>query len=101
MELKTTKSGGLSIQPTVFWISAVLITGFVLWGVLASGSLSEVSGKILGNVSAQLGWFFITAANIFLIYTVYNSLVNSALSVMAEKMLSPNPFLRQFGLQFI
>ena len=66
MELKTTKSGGLSIQPTVFWISAVLITGFVLWGVLASGSLSEVSGKILGNVSAQLGWFFITAANIFL-----------------------------------
>ena len=71
MELKTTKSGGLSIQPTVFWISAVLITGFVLWGVLASGSLSEVSGKILGNVSAQLGWFFITAANIFLIYTVY------------------------------
>ena len=71
MELKTTKSGGLSIQPTVFWISAVLITGFVLWGVLASGSLSDVSGKILGNLSAQLGWFFITAANIFLIYTVY------------------------------
>ena len=69
MELKTTKSGGLSIQPTVFWISAVLITGFVLWGVLASGSLSDVSGKILGNLSAQLGWFFITAANIFLIYT--------------------------------
>ena len=30
-----------------------------------------ISGKILGNVSAQLGWFFITAANIFLIYTVY------------------------------
>ena len=71
MELKTTKSGGLSIQPTVFWISAVLITGFVLWGALASGSLSGVSGKILGNLSAQLGWFFIAAANVFLIYTVY------------------------------
>ena len=40
-------------------------------GSFGKWKFSEVSGKILGNVSAQLGWFFITAANIFLIYTVY------------------------------
>ena len=97
MELKTTKSGGLSIQPTVFWISAVLITGFVLWGALASGSLSGVSGKILGNLSAQLGWFFIAAANVFLIYTVYLFFSKFGSIVLAEKMLRPN-FLRQLGL---
>ena len=97
MELKTTKSGGLSIQPTVFWISAVLITGFVLWGVLASGSLSEVSGKILGNVSAQLGWFFITAANIFL------NMKNEILQLKFEKgniliqTKTKHPFLEQFN----
>ena len=71
MELKTTKSGGLSIQPTVFWVSAVVITGFVLWGVLANKSLAAFSGNILSNLSAGMGWFFIAAANIFLVYTVY------------------------------
>ena len=54
MELKTTKSGGLSIQPTVFWVSAVVITWFVLWGVLANKSLAAFSGNILRIY--QLAW---------------------------------------------
>ena len=29
------------------------------------------SGNILSNLSAGMGWFFIAAANIFLVYTVY------------------------------
>ncbi len=71
MELKTTKSGGLSIQPTVFWVSAVVTTAFVLWGVIANKSLAGVSGGILSSLSAGMGWFFIAAANIFLVYTGY------------------------------
>lgn len=71
MKLKITENGSLSIQPTVFWISAILIAVFVLLGIIINTKLGAIFGSVLGVLTAKGGWFFITSANVFLIYSVY------------------------------
>ena len=71
MKIKTSESGFLSIQPIVFWFSAIVIVIFVIFGVIASKSVGELFGSMLGLLTKQIGWFFIAAANLFLIYSVY------------------------------
>ena len=46
----------------VFWGSAVLLTGFVLWGLFAPENLGSVMTTALGWVIRSFGWGFILIA---------------------------------------
>jgi glycine betaine transporter len=50
------------IDPVVFWGSAVLITVFVAWGLLAPENLGSVMTSTLGWVIGNFGWAFILIA---------------------------------------
>jgi glycine betaine transporter len=50
------------IDPIVFWGSAVLISAFVLWGLIGSESLSTVMTEVLGWIIRNFGWGFILIA---------------------------------------
>ncbi|MEX5308736.1 BCCT family transporter [Kocuria sp. CPCC 205297] len=55
----------------VFAITAVLVVGFIAWGVLSTDSLSTVSATALAWVTDNTGWFFIllsTAAVLFMLF---------------------------------
>jgi len=55
----------------VFAVTAVLVVGFIAWGVLSTDSLSTVSATALAWVTDNTGWFFIllsTAAVVFMIF---------------------------------
>ena len=50
------------IDPAVFWGSAVLIAGFVTWGLVAPDSLGSVMSSALSWVIGNFGWSFILIA---------------------------------------
>ena len=50
------------VDPAVFWGSAVLISGFVAWGLFASASLAKVMSASLGWVIGNFGWVFVLIA---------------------------------------
>lgn len=50
------------VDPGVFWGSALLITGFVGWGLLAPESLGSVMKTSLDWVIGNFGWSFILLA---------------------------------------
>jgi glycine betaine transporter len=50
------------IDGVVFWGSAVLIAGFVGWGLFAPGSLGAVMSTSLGWVIGNFGWAFVLIA---------------------------------------
>ena len=54
----------------VFLVSAALILGFILWGILSTETLTNVSSTALAWVTANTGWFFIllsTASVLFML----------------------------------
>lgn len=60
-----------STDKAVFIITALLIVGFIAWGVLGTESLSAVSATALSWVTENTGWFFIllsTAAVFFMLF---------------------------------
>ncbi len=50
------------VDPGVFWGSALLIAGFVGWGLFAPGSLGSVMSSTLGWVIGNFGWTFVLIA---------------------------------------
>jgi glycine betaine transporter len=50
------------VDPIVFWGSAVVISAFVLWGLLAPESLARVMGDVLGWIIRNFGWAFVLIA---------------------------------------
>ena len=50
------------VDPAVFWGSALLILGFVGWGILAPESLGSMMGTSLSWVIGNFGWVFILVA---------------------------------------
>jgi glycine betaine transporter len=59
------------VDPAVFWGSAVLIAGFVGWGLLAPKSLGSVMSTALGWVIGNFGWAFILIATGVLVLCIY------------------------------
>ncbi|MDO5368543.1 BCCT family transporter, partial [Kocuria sp.] len=54
----------------VFLVTAALIVGFILWGILSTETLTNVSSTALAWVTANTGWFFIllsTASVLFML----------------------------------
>src|SRR3712207_2751374 len=60
------------IDPTVFWIAAVLSAAFVAWGILGTESLAAVFDAVLWSfLVPNFGWVFILSSFGFLAFAVY------------------------------
>ncbi|MEV2238836.1 BCCT family transporter [Micromonospora sp. NPDC049891] len=69
---KTADSGGTGgrIDPIVLGLGVGGVLAVVLWGVLARDSLASVGESGLAWVIDTFGWFFVVAANAFLVLAV-------------------------------
>lgn len=56
------------VDPTVFILSAIFIGAFVIWGVVDTKSLTDVSNKVLGYVLKQWGWFYMAGTLFFVAF---------------------------------
>jgi choline/carnitine/betaine transport len=65
------RPGSPSIDPVVFWVSAALSVGFVLWGSVAPASLAAVAGAALAGIIEGFGWTFVVSTALFLAFAVY------------------------------
>jgi glycine betaine transporter len=60
------------IDPTVFWIAAVLSAVFVAWGILFTDNLAAVFDAVLFNfLVPNFGWVFILSSFGFLAFSLY------------------------------
>ncbi|MBM7662371.1 glycine betaine transporter [Bacillus mesophilus] len=55
----------------VFFISMVVITLFVLWGIIAPENLAEQSSNALSFITVSFGWFYLFATFVFLAFAIY------------------------------
>jgi glycine betaine transporter len=80
------------VDPAVFWGSAVLIGGFVGWGLFASKSLGSVMATTLAWVIGNFGWAFILIATGVLVLCIY-----LAVSPWGKIRLGPDDSRPDFG----
>nr|WP_051989714.1 BCCT family transporter [Gordonia soli] len=59
------------MDPWVFGITAVIVIGFVVWGIVHQSSLNTVGENTLGWITTNLGWLFILAATGFVLFAIY------------------------------
>jgi choline/carnitine/betaine transport len=64
----------VTLDPTVFGVTAVLIIAFVIWGLAAPDNLNTVTDTVLGWITGNLGWLFVLSASGFVIFAVYLAL---------------------------
>lgn len=57
-------------NPPVFIWSAIVIVGFVLWGVIAPSNVDFVAGLVNEFITTNFEWLYIIAASFFLIFVV-------------------------------
>ncbi|WP_440995735.1 BCCT family transporter [Arhodomonas sp. SL1] len=60
-----------TVNPTVFTASAIIVTAFVLFGVLAPATAGEVFGGLHAFITEYLGWIYLLAVTAFLAFLVY------------------------------
>ncbi len=58
---------GFDIHPQVTFVAGGLLVIFVAWTLLAGEQAATVFNNVLAFISLNLGWFYIAAANIFVI----------------------------------
>lgn len=63
----TQKAGKYSI---VFYVSAILVTIFVLWGGISPSSLSNSASSALGWMINTFGWFYMLITAFFVLFIV-------------------------------
>ena len=59
---------GLDIHNPVFFISGLSIVAFVAYALVAPGQAAEFFGWLRPALTANFDWFFLSAANIFVIF---------------------------------
>ncbi len=55
----------------MFWVSLAFAVLFLLWGVLFTENLSEVTTAILDFVVVNFGWLYLVATTLFLFFVIY------------------------------
>ncbi|SEH78843.1 glycine betaine transporter [Halobacillus karajensis] len=58
----------------VFFISAILVTLFVLWGALSPGSLNRAAEHALGWMITNFGWFYMLITAFFVLFVIFLSI---------------------------
>jgi len=66
--------GKWHIHPVVFPVSAALIGGFALLGILFTERVGEITGTVQNWIVTYFGWFYIISVTGFLIYIIWLSL---------------------------
>jgi glycine betaine transporter len=60
------------IDPTVFWVAAIISAVFVLWGILFTDNLAAVFDAVLWSfLVPNFGWVFILSSFGFLAFSMY------------------------------
>jgi glycine betaine transporter len=60
------------IDPTVFWVAAIISAVFVLWGILLTDNLAAVFDAVLWSfLVPNFGWVFILSSFGFLAFSMY------------------------------
>lgn len=54
----------------VFYISTVIISLFVLWGVISPNSLNELASNALGWMITTFGWFYMLITTFFVLFII-------------------------------
>jgi len=57
-------------NPPVFLVSAILILGFVFWGVTAPANLGSVAGGVMSWITKYFGWWYLLSVFGFLIFVI-------------------------------
>ncbi|WP_312855645.1 BCCT family transporter [Paeniglutamicibacter cryotolerans] len=55
----------------VFSLAAILILGFIAWGIISTESLKSVSDAALSWVVANMGWLFTSLVSLVLLFMIY------------------------------
>ena len=58
-------------NPPVFIGSGVLALAFVLWGVIAPGTVGDVAGEINEFITTDFEWLYIFGASAFLVFVIW------------------------------
>jgi BCCT, betaine/carnitine/choline family transporter len=64
-------ASGSRIDPTVFYVSLMVVLAFVAWGVLFTDNIAAVTGAVLSYVMTNFGWVFILSTLSFLVFMLY------------------------------
>jgi choline/glycine/proline betaine transport protein len=62
------------IRPTVFFPAAGIIIAFVLFGVVFADLFAEIFGRVQEFIATSLGWFYILAVSLFLVFVIFLAL---------------------------
>ncbi|KZY44220.1 hypothetical protein A3731_10630 [Roseovarius sp. HI0049] len=62
---------GLSVDPTVFYISAAIMVAFVGAGALFTGTMGDVAGMIQSAIVSRFGWLYILVVGAFPAFAIY------------------------------
>jgi len=62
---------GLEINPPVFWTSAVIIIGFLVFGLINVKTIGPWFNEARLCVCGYSGWFYVIVVNVILFYTIF------------------------------
>ena len=79
------QTNSMHINPPVFFGSAALIIGFVIFGAIAPDTVGEVFGAVQHWIVETFGWFYMLAVAVFLVFSV-----GVAASSMGQIKLGPD-----------
>ena len=63
-----------STDKVVFGVAAVLVVGFLAWGLASTDTLAAVATSVLGGIISGGGWLFVIAASAFVVFAIWLAL---------------------------
>ncbi|WP_299575727.1 BCCT family transporter [uncultured Williamsia sp.] len=61
----------VGVDAVVFGVTAALVVGFLVWGIVDKTGLKESTASILAGITDNLGWLFILAATAFVLFAIF------------------------------
>ncbi len=61
----------LRLDVVVFGVTAALVVGFLIWGLIDKTGLKDVTKNVLDWITDNLGWMFIASATGFVVFAIF------------------------------
>lgn len=74
----------------VFFVSVAVTALVVLWGAVAPKNFGATTNRLFDYVVSDLSWFFLLAANVFLVFVIYLGLSRYGRIKLGKKNDSPD-----------
>ncbi|NYH79753.1 glycine betaine transporter [Actinopolyspora biskrensis] len=87
--MQTSKTNRSAVG-SVFFVSVAATALVVLWGAVAPKSFGAITNRIFDHVVLDLSWFFLLAANLFLVFVIYLGLSRYGRIKLGKKNDSPD-----------